>query len=213
MDAATDRIVIDIDAAGGERHRHLPDRGIVLETPNYGRRMRRKRWSAWRFVIPKAWHGAREPLIRRRFPGKACLRSTSHPDAASFSGRGVPPRACRAGLERRRAGPHLQALHGVQVALAERQACDLRPRRPGCRGRRCHFTVPERGGFKGWIGLAEEVSDISLACRQIGPMRIKAKFEQGEDVFRPRRSLFFKKMQMVRGHTKRNVLVYMVYSD
>jgi CreA protein len=78
----------------------------------------------------------------------------------------------------------------------------------------CHFTVPERGGFKGWIGVAEEVSDISLACRQVGPIKFKAKFEQGDDVFRRRRSLLFKKMQIVRGcDVKRNVLVYMVYSD
>jgi CreA protein len=56
---------------------------------------------------------------------------------------------------------------------------------PDVDGVACHFTVPEKGGFKGWIGVAEEVSDISLACRQI-----------------------------VRGcDTKRNVLVYMVYSD
>ena len=68
--------------------------------------------------------------------------------------------------------------------------------------------------MKGWIGIAEEVSDISLACRQIAPIRFKEKFAQGEDVFRKRRSLFFKKMQIVRGcDTKRNVLVYMVYSD
>ena len=85
---------------------------------------------------------------------------------------------------------------------------------PEVDGVACHFTVPERGGLKGWIGVAEEVSDISLACRQIGPIKFKAKFEQGEDVFRKRRSLFFKKMQIVRGcDTKRNVLVYMVYSD
>ena len=78
----------------------------------------------------------------------------------------------------------------------------------------CHFTAPEKGGWKGWFGLAEEVSDISLACRQIGPIRFKAKFEQGDDMFRQRRSLFFKKMQIVRGcDVKRNVLVYMVYSD
>jgi CreA protein len=78
----------------------------------------------------------------------------------------------------------------------------------------CHFTVPEKGGFKGWIGIAEEVSDISLACRQVGPIKFKAKFEQGDDVFRRRRSLLFKKMQIVRGcDAKRNVLVYMVYSD
>jgi CreA protein len=85
---------------------------------------------------------------------------------------------------------------------------------PDVEGVACHFTVPEKGGFKGWLGLAEEVSDISLACRQIGPIRFKAKFDQGEDMFQRRRSLFFKKMQIVRGcDTKRNVLVYMVYSD
>ena len=85
---------------------------------------------------------------------------------------------------------------------------------PDVEGVACHFTVPEKGGVKGWIGVAEQVSDISLACRQIGPIRFKAKFAQGEDVFRQRRSLFFKKMQIVRGcDTKRNVLVYMVYSD
>ncbi|HEY0852945.1 MAG TPA: CreA family protein [Bradyrhizobium sp.] len=85
---------------------------------------------------------------------------------------------------------------------------------PEIEGVACHFTVPEKGGFKGWLGLAEEVSDISLACRQIGPIRFKNKLEQGEDMFRKRRSLFFKKMQIVRGcDSKRNVLVYMVYSD
>ena len=85
---------------------------------------------------------------------------------------------------------------------------------PEVDGVACHFTVPERGGVKGWLGVAEEVSDISLACRQIGPIRFKAKFSQGEDMFRQRRSLFFKKMQIVRGcDAKRNVLVYMVYTD
>lgn len=85
---------------------------------------------------------------------------------------------------------------------------------PEVDGVACHFTVPEKGGFKGWLGLAEEVSDISLACRQIGPIKFKAKSDQGEDMFRQRRSLFFKKMQIVRGcDAKRNVLVYMVYSD
>jgi CreA protein len=85
---------------------------------------------------------------------------------------------------------------------------------PEVEGVACHFTVPEKGGFKGWLGLAEQVSDISLACRQIGPIHFKGKMEQGDDMFRQRRSLFFKKMQIVRGcDAKRNVLVYMVYSD
>ena len=85
---------------------------------------------------------------------------------------------------------------------------------PDVDGVACLFTVPERGGLTGWIGVAEEVSDISLACRQVGPIHFKHKFSQGEDMFRQRRSLFFKKMQIVRGcDVKRNVLVYMVYSD
>src|SRR6201747_2340850 len=85
---------------------------------------------------------------------------------------------------------------------------------PEVDGVACHFTVPEKGGYKGWLGLAEEVSDISLACRQIGPIHFKGKLEQGDDMFKRRRSLFFKKMQIVRGcDVKRNVLVYMVYSD
>ncbi len=78
----------------------------------------------------------------------------------------------------------------------------------------CHFTVPEKGGWSGALGLAEQVSDISLACRQVGPVKFKEKFEQGAIVFRQSRSLFFKRMQIVRGcDPKRNVLIYMVYSD
>jgi CreA protein len=85
---------------------------------------------------------------------------------------------------------------------------------PQVGGVACYFTVPEIGGWSGWAGFAEERSETSLACRQVGPVTLKAKFTQGEEIYRQRRSLFFKKMQIVRGcDTKRNVLVYMVYSD
>jgi CreA protein len=85
---------------------------------------------------------------------------------------------------------------------------------PAVEGVACHYTTPERGGVKGTLGLAEEVSDISLACRQIGPVRFKEKFAQGDVVFSERRSLIFKRMQIVRGcDAKRNTLVYLVYSD
>ena len=78
----------------------------------------------------------------------------------------------------------------------------------------CHFTVAEKGGLAGAFGLAEQTSDVSIACRQYGPIKIKAKFEQGEAAFVERRSLFFKKMQIVRGcDPRRNVLVYMAYTD
>jgi CreA protein len=85
---------------------------------------------------------------------------------------------------------------------------------PAIDGVACHYTAPERGGLAGAFGLAEQTSDISLACRQYGPIKFKEKFDQGDVVFRERRSLFFKKMQIVRGcDAKRNILIYMVYTD
>ncbi|HEU6442505.1 MAG TPA: CreA family protein [Microvirga sp.] len=85
---------------------------------------------------------------------------------------------------------------------------------PLVEGVACHYTTPERGGISGTFGVAEEVSDISLSCRQIGPVTFKQRFGQGDVVFSERRSLIFKRMQIVRGcDGKRNTLVYMVYSD
>jgi CreA protein len=85
---------------------------------------------------------------------------------------------------------------------------------PDVEGIACHYTQPERGGLSGMFGVAEEVSDISLACRQVGPVVFKAKFAQGDVVIRERRSLVWKRMQIVRGcDAKRNVLIYLVYSD
>jgi len=85
---------------------------------------------------------------------------------------------------------------------------------PIVEGVACHYTVPEKGGVSGALGLAEQTSDISLSCRQYGPIKFKEKFSQGAVVFSEKRSLFFKKMQIVRGcDAKRNILVYMTYSD
>ena len=85
---------------------------------------------------------------------------------------------------------------------------------PAVDGVACYFTVPEKGGLSGAFGLAEQTSDVSLACRQVGPVAFKAKSQQGDVAFSERRSLFFKTMQIVRGcDPKRNTLVYMAYSD
>ena len=47
-----------------------------------------------------------------------------------------------------------------------------------------------------------------------GPIAFKGKFAQGDVVFQQSRSLLFKKVQIVRGcDEKRNVLVYLIYSD
>jgi CreA protein len=95
---------------------------------------------------------------------------------------------------------HKLATYGVDDPLVE--------------GVACHYAVPETGGLKGMFGLAEELSKASLACRQIGPITFKEKFEQGEEMFSRRRSLLFKRVQIVRGcDVKRNVLVYLIYTD
>ncbi len=85
---------------------------------------------------------------------------------------------------------------------------------PLIEGVACYYTAHEKGGVAGMFGVAEQTSEISLACRQYAQVKFKAKFAQGETVFSERRSLLFKRMQIVRGcDTKRNTLVYMVYSD
>jgi CreA protein len=85
---------------------------------------------------------------------------------------------------------------------------------PDVEGVACHFTVPEKGGWAGAFGFAEQLSEVSLACRQIGPIRITSRSSQGDVVFREGRSFFFKRVQIVRGcDARRNVLVYMIYSD
>jgi CreA protein len=85
---------------------------------------------------------------------------------------------------------------------------------PEVEGVSCYFTVPEKGGWKGWLGLADELPKASLSCQQVGPIKFKRKLEQGEEAFSQRRSLIFKRMQIVRGcDAKRNVLVYLVYTD
>lgn len=85
---------------------------------------------------------------------------------------------------------------------------------PLVEGVACHYTVPEKGGVSGLVGVAEELSNASLACRQIGPIKFLEKFHQGEEMFEQRRSLFFKRVRIVRGcDAKRNVLVYLIYTD
>lgn len=85
---------------------------------------------------------------------------------------------------------------------------------PDVEGVACHFSVPEKGGWTGWLGLAEELSNASLSCRQYGPIKFRKKLEQGDEMFRQRRSIFFKKMRIVRGcDRQRNMIIYVVYTD
>ena len=85
---------------------------------------------------------------------------------------------------------------------------------PKVEGVACHVSRARTGGFSGALGLAEDTSDASIACRQIGPVRFLEELEDGEEVFSERRSILFKRLHVVRFHDKkRNTLVYLVYSD
>jgi len=85
---------------------------------------------------------------------------------------------------------------------------------PKIAGVTCYVSRSRTGGIKGGLGLAEDTSDASIACRQVGPITLKEKFKDGEEVFTERRSLLFKKMRVVRFLDQpRNTLVYLVYSD
>jgi CreA protein len=85
---------------------------------------------------------------------------------------------------------------------------------PVVKGVSCHLSRAKKGGIKGTFGLAEDPSDASIACRQIGPISFLRELEDGEKVFNKKTSLVFKTMQVVRFYdTKRQVLVYLVYSD
>jgi len=85
---------------------------------------------------------------------------------------------------------------------------------PKVQGVACHIARAQTGGVKGELGVAEDTSDLSIACRQVGPIKIVGELKDGERVFDEHRSLLFKKLQVVRFFDrKRNVLVYVAYSD
>jgi len=85
---------------------------------------------------------------------------------------------------------------------------------PKVQGVACHISRAQTGGMKGAMGVAEDTSDASIACRQIGPIAFLGEIKDGEQVFDEHRSLVFKTLQVVRFFDpKRNVLVYVSYSD
>ena len=85
---------------------------------------------------------------------------------------------------------------------------------PKVRGVACHISRAQTGGVKGAMGVAEDTSHVSIACRQVGPISIVGELRDGERVFDENRSLVFKTLQVVRFFDReRNVLVYVAYSD
>ncbi len=85
---------------------------------------------------------------------------------------------------------------------------------PKIQGISCYLSRAKTGGFKGALGVAEDTSDASINCLQVGPIVVTDELEEGEEVFKRRTSLIFKSMQVVRFlDEKRSTFVYLVYSD
>jgi len=85
---------------------------------------------------------------------------------------------------------------------------------PKVAGITCYVSRAKTGGIKGALGVAEDKSDASIACRQVGPISVPKPLPEQEEVFNERISLVFKKLRIVRMvDRKRNTLVYLTYSD
>lgn len=85
---------------------------------------------------------------------------------------------------------------------------------PKVSGVSCYMSRSRTGGIKGAIGVAEDKSEASVACRQVGEIRFNGKVPRQEEVFSERASILFKRVRVVRmADPKRNTLIYLVYSD
>lgn len=89
---------------------------------------------------------------------------------------------------------------------------------PDIAGATCYLSRAKKGGITGSLGLAEDPSDSSIACRQTGNIKLSSDVitgeRDGELVFKKNISILFKKIQVVRFYDKtRHALVYLVYSD
>ncbi len=85
---------------------------------------------------------------------------------------------------------------------------------PKVGGVTCYVSRAKTGGYKGALGLAEDKSEASIACRQTGPITFVKALEAQEEVLTERISLVFKKLRVVRMvDVPRNTLVYLTYSD
>jgi len=77
----------------------------------------------------------------------------------------------------------------------------------------CYLSRAQTGGVAGGIGLAEDPSRFSLACRAVGPVALPAKLPRSEVVGFSAASVFFKSFQIHRMlDAEKNVLIYTVVS-
>lgn len=85
---------------------------------------------------------------------------------------------------------------------------------PAVDGVTCYVSRARTGGIKGTLGIAEDPTEASIACRQVGPIKFAGPLKRQADVFTERMSFIFKTLHVVRiVDEKRNALVYLTYSD
>ena len=85
---------------------------------------------------------------------------------------------------------------------------------PKVGGVTCYVSRAKTGGIKGALGVAEDKSEASIACRQTGAITFAKPLPLQEEVLNERLSILFKKLIVVRMVDKsRNTLVYLTYSD
>ena len=81
---------------------------------------------------------------------------------------------------------------------------------PKVPGVTCHVSQARTGGVSGSLGLAQDPSQFSLACRQTGPITLPAKLPAEETVFTEDTSILFKETRIVRLWDEANrTLVYL----
>ncbi len=77
----------------------------------------------------------------------------------------------------------------------------------------CHISQARKGGWSSLVGLAEDPSRFSIACRQTGPIILPKKLPKQESVFSERTSAFFKNTKVIRMFDKKhNTLIYLAVS-
>ncbi len=77
----------------------------------------------------------------------------------------------------------------------------------------CHISQAKKGGWGSVVGLTEDPSNFSIACRQTGPIELPEKLPKEQNVFSEKTSVFFKSTKVIRMFDrKRNTLVYLAVS-
>jgi CreA protein len=84
---------------------------------------------------------------------------------------------------------------------------------PKVPGVTCHVSQARTGGVSGSLGLAQDPSQFSLACRQTGPITLPTKLPKEETVFTEDTSILFKETRILRLWDEANrTLVYLAIS-